>query len=126
VNLENFRKFYLVFSDEAISYAVHRKLENDNLAPKTERPTDDPDNDKKSDAVRRKLEDDNSVFPIRDALRRELIWTHYRLLMRVENDEARKYYMNEAAGQNWSTRTLERQINSLYFPVPAGSLAALS
>jgi predicted nuclease of restriction endonuclease-like (RecB) superfamily len=48
------------------------------------------------------------------ALRRELTWTHYRMLMRVENSEARKWYTNEAADQNWSTRTLERQINSLY------------
>ncbi len=49
------------------------------------------------------------------ALRRELTWTHYRLLMRVEKPEAREWYMNEAAEQNWSTRVLERQINSLYY-----------
>ncbi len=49
------------------------------------------------------------------SIRSELSWTHYRLLLSVENGEARKYYMNEAAEQNWSTRTLERQINSLYF-----------
>lgn len=49
------------------------------------------------------------------ALRRELTWTHYRLIMRVENPLAREYYMREAADQNWSTRALERQINSLYY-----------
>ena len=49
------------------------------------------------------------------ALRRELTWTHYRLLMRVEKLEAREWYMNEAVDQNWSTRALERQINSLYY-----------
>jgi predicted nuclease of restriction endonuclease-like (RecB) superfamily len=48
------------------------------------------------------------------ALRRELTWTHYRLIMRVENPTSRKYYMTEAADQNWSTRQLERNINSLY------------
>lgn len=48
-------------------------------------------------------------------LRRELGWTHYRLLMRVKDDKARQYYMNEAADQNWSSRALERQINSLYY-----------
>jgi len=37
------------------------------------------------------------------------------LLLGVENIEARKYYMNEAANNNWSTRLLERQINSFYF-----------
>lgn len=52
---------------------------------------------------------------ILDALRRELSWTHYRLLLRVEKPEARTWYMNEAADQNWSTRALERQINSLYY-----------
>ena len=49
------------------------------------------------------------------ALRRELTWTHYRVLLRVEKREARAWYMNEAADQNWSTRALERQINSLYY-----------
>ena len=53
--------------------------------------------------------------PIRGALRPELTWTHYRLLMRVEKLDARTWYLNEAADQNWSTRALERQINSLYY-----------
>lgn len=48
-------------------------------------------------------------------IRPELSWTHYRTLLRVENEDARNYYMNEAAEQKWSTRVLERQINSLYF-----------
>jgi len=54
-----------------------------------------------------------SLIP--SALRRELTWTHYRLLIRVEKSEAREWYMTEAADQNWSTRVLERQINSLYY-----------
>lgn len=36
------------------------------------------------------------TFPIRYALRSELSWTHYRLLMRVENEHARDFYMQEA------------------------------
>jgi len=60
-------------------------------------------------------EDARDATSIISALRRELTWTHYRLLMRVENEKARTYYMNEAADQNWSTRALERQINSLYY-----------
>ena len=55
------------------------------------------------------------AFPIRDALRHELSWTHYRLLLRVDSAEARQWYVQEAAAQNWSTRALERQISSLYF-----------
>ncbi len=68
-NLENFRKFYLTFSDEQKSYAV----------------------------------------------RRELSWTHYRLIMRVEDAAARTYYEDECANQMWNTRTLERNINSHYY-----------
>ena len=48
------------------------------------------------------------------ALRPELSWTHYRLLLGVEDATARDWYMQEAAGQNWSTRQLERQISVLY------------
>ena len=55
------------------------------------------------------------AFPIRDALRHELSWTHYRLLLRVDSTEARQWYTQEAVAQNWSTRALERQIGSLYF-----------
>jgi predicted nuclease of restriction endonuclease-like (RecB) superfamily len=52
---------------------------------------------------------------IRDSLRPELSWSHYRLLIRVEKKGARNWYMREAAEQNWSVRSLQRQINSLYF-----------
>jgi len=55
------------------------------------------------------------AFPIRDALRHELSWTHYQTLLRVSNKEAREWYMNEAAVQNWSVRALDRQIGTLYF-----------
>lgn len=67
-------------------------------------------------SIEQRLKNDFSPrFFIPNTLRQELSWTHYRLLMRVENAEARNYYMNEAAQQNWSTRVLERQINTLYF-----------
>ncbi|CAK0775366.1 DUF1016 domain-containing protein [Gammaproteobacteria bacterium] len=55
------------------------------------------------------------VFPNWNALRSELSWTHYRSLLRVEDTEARLWYMNEAANQNWNTRALDRQINTLYY-----------
>ncbi len=50
-----------------------------------------------------------------NALRSELTWTHYRLLLKVEKVEARRFYMLEAVENSWSTRELERQINSLLF-----------
>ena len=55
------------------------------------------------------------AFPMCDALRHELSWTHYRTLLRVEDRKARQWYMNEAASQNWSVRALDRQISTLYF-----------
>lgn len=55
------------------------------------------------------------TFPIGDALRSQLGWTHYRLLMRVEKEPARNFYIEECITGNWSTRQLERQINSFYY-----------
>ncbi|MEI6692995.1 MAG: PDDEXK nuclease domain-containing protein [Chlorobium sp.] len=55
------------------------------------------------------------AFPMCDALRHELSWTHYRTLLRVGNMEARIWYMNEAALHNWNVRALDRQIGTLYF-----------
>lgn len=55
------------------------------------------------------------TFPIRNAVRTELSWTHYRHLLRIENEHARQWYLNEAVNQNWSARALDRQISVLYY-----------
>lgn len=55
------------------------------------------------------------AFPICDALRHELSWTHYRLLSRIEFQEKRTYYLNESVDNNWNSRSLQRQINSMAF-----------
>ena len=49
------------------------------------------------------------------SLRDELSWTHYRLLLKVGDEQARLFYMQETVDCNWSTRTLERQIGNLYY-----------
>lgn len=46
---------------------------------------------------------------------RELNWSKLRLIMRVDNPQARNYYLKEARTQQWSVRQLQRNINSLYF-----------
>jgi len=51
----------------------------------------------------------------RGDLRPELSWTHYRLLLGVEDARARGWYLSEAADQHWSTRQLDRQISVLYY-----------
>ncbi len=68
----------------------------------------------KFSAMRRELQigDESKIL---SSLRRELSWTHYKALLRVEKTNACIWYMNEAAEQNWSVRALERQINSLYY-----------
>ncbi len=55
------------------------------------------------------------AFPIQDAVRPELSWTHYRRLIRIDNPAARQWYLNESIEQNWSARALERQVSNLYY-----------
>jgi predicted nuclease of restriction endonuclease-like (RecB) superfamily len=55
------------------------------------------------------------AFPIRETLSPELSWSAYLSLMRIENAQAREWYAQEAAQQNWSVRALDRQISTLYY-----------
>ena len=108
-NLELFRRFYLEYPHllpEANSDAARRKS---GLLPNSE-------------TVRRKSVDAMAIqHPARDEswrpgrLNPNLSWTHYRRLLRVDRAEARTFYEIEAAGNAWSARELERQINSVLF-----------
>lgn len=55
------------------------------------------------------------IFPNVNALRTQLNWTQYRLLIQIDNEQKREFYLAEATKNNWSARQLERQINSLFF-----------
>ncbi len=55
------------------------------------------------------------AFPVREELVPQLTWSHYRLALAVENEEARIYYLREASSQTWSTRLLKRNIQSAYY-----------
>lgn len=44
-----------------------------------------------------------------------LNWTHFRILLQEENKEARDWYASESASENWSVRTLQRNISSQYY-----------
>ena len=55
------------------------------------------------------------TFQNRNAVRSELSWTHYRSLMRVEDEIARQFYLEEAIKCGWSSRQLDRQINSFFY-----------
>jgi predicted nuclease of restriction endonuclease-like (RecB) superfamily len=90
-NLRKMRQFYRLFE---IRDAV--RLESDPA---------------KRDAVRLV----SAAEPVRPTVRDELSWTHYRILMQVEDPVAREWYLHEAVEQHWSTRQLERQISVLYY-----------
>lgn len=56
-----------------------------------------------------------NAIPVANALRSHLSWTHYRKIINVEDDKARLFYINESDENHWSTRQLERQIQSHYY-----------
>ena len=98
-NIRYFRQFYLTFP---IHHAVRDKSESLSLDIIHHAPGD-------------KLGQSEKIFIINETLHSQLSWTHYRLLLKVENKSARNYYIEESIAGNWSTRQLERQINSLLF-----------
>lgn len=55
------------------------------------------------------------TFPNTNALRSQFSWTHYRNLIRIENPNKREFYIAETAKNNWTSRQLERQVNSQLF-----------
>ena len=55
------------------------------------------------------------VFQKRDTVCSELSWSHYRLLMRLDDNNARQFYVKEAITGNWSVRQLEREINTFSY-----------
>lgn len=103
-NVRNFRQFYLVYQQRIpeIRYPVgsgfgHRLAKRYPVGSKSNQkkhPTD--------------VESTQRFHP-------DLSWSHYRALMRVENEEARQFYEQEATRHHWNKRQLERQINTLLF-----------
>ncbi len=55
------------------------------------------------------------TFPIANALRSQLSWTQYKTLIRLDNQDQREFYIAESVKNNWTSRQLERQINSSLF-----------
>lgn len=55
------------------------------------------------------------TFPIASTLRTQFSWTHYKLLISIDKEEKREFYIAEAEKNNWTSRQLERQINSQLF-----------
>ncbi|MCL2438244.1 MAG: PDDEXK nuclease domain-containing protein [Coriobacteriia bacterium] len=55
------------------------------------------------------------AFPIVATVSPQLSWSHYCLLIRIDSAKRRKFYLEECASNDWSTRQLERQIGSHYY-----------
>lgn len=85
-NLENMRKFYLLYRIDTNSKSVTGKFE-------------------KSQSPIRISENGDAV----------LSWTHYLVLIRIENKEERSFYEIESLNNNWSVRELKRQFNAALY-----------
>ena len=94
VNIKSFRKFYLTFNNLLIGQTASAQSGNGlNI---------------KGQTVSAELE-------LATMLPYNLSWSHYERLMRIKDGDERDWYMREAAGENWSVRTLNRNIGSQYY-----------
>lgn len=93
--LRNYRKFYLQFRNMSIQQPVLAKLTSN--VGSIQQPM--------------LAESDSCLFEFRP----QLSWMHYERLMRVEDPKARIWYMNAAADNQWSYRTLARNIATQYY-----------
>lgn len=57
----------------------------------------------------------SAVNPIWRTVFAKLHWPHYQRVLKITDEKTRAYYIREAASENWSISTLERNINTLYY-----------
>lgn len=108
-NIRNMRKFYLTFSNLQIQQAMPAIFQSLPFSIQQAVPAKlKKQTRQKGQALPAELPGSIPLFP-------QLTWTHYERLMRVENETARLWYLNEAAKQMWSYRTLDRNISTQYY-----------
>ena len=99
-NIMNFKKFYLKFRELTIPQTLSEEFKKQK---------------------HQTLSDESSLLPQKgqtppaQSELRLLPWSHYERLIRVEDKKAREWYAKEAFEQGWSFRTLNRNINTLYY-----------
>ena len=99
-NIANYKRFYLTFRDLQILQTVSEEFKKQK---------------------HQTLSDESSLLPQKDQTQstqselRLLPWSHYERLIRVEDKKAREWYAKEAFNEGWSFRTLNRNINTLYY-----------
>lgn len=99
-NIANYKRFYLTFSDLQILQTLSDEFKKQK---------------------HQTLSDESSLLPQKGQTPpaqfelRLLPWSHYERLIRVEDKKAREWYAKEAFNEGWSYRTLNRNINTLYY-----------
>ena len=99
-NIMNFKKFYLKFKELTIPQTLSEEFKKQK---------------------HQTLSDESSLLPQKGQTQpaqfelRLLPWSHYERLIRVEDKKAREWYAKEAFNEGWSYRTLNRNINTLYY-----------
>ena len=106
--LRNFRKFYLVFPDLQIRQAL--PIQFADVINQIQQPMV-----AKSEKIQKQQSKVAKCSSIELPFFSQLSWMHYESLMRVADTEARLWYMQEAASQQWDYRTLKRNIASQYY-----------
>jgi predicted nuclease of restriction endonuclease-like (RecB) superfamily len=120
-NLENFRRFYLMFPNLAISQTVSAKshfiYNQQNIIPQTMFAESGCAKNEKLSTQSPESEKDLAigVRPISELNYNTITWANIQRIMRVSNPSARDWYLKEAAEQMWSYRTLDRNISTLYY-----------
>ena len=99
-NIANYKRFYLTFNNLQILQTVSEEFNNP-IQQTQPAKSSTPYKEDKAESTQSEL--------------RLLPWSHYERLIRVEDKKAREWYAKEAFEQGWSFRTLNRNINTLYY-----------
>jgi len=106
--LRNFRKFYCLFKFLQIQQALPAEFKNEIVKIQQALPAKSVKLEKMQSHVVESSMIEQPLLP-------QLSWSHYESLMRVSDLEARQWYMQEAATEQWDYRTLKRNIASQYY-----------
>ncbi len=99
-NIMNFKKFYLKFKELTIPQTLSEEFKKQKHQTQSD----------EFSLLPQKGQTQSAQFELR-----LLPWSHYERLIRVEDKKAREWYAKEAFEQGWSFRTLNRNINTLYY-----------
>ena len=111
-NIRTFRKFFLIFNNLEIQQTLSAESnlpKQQTLSAESNLPKQQTLSDELSSHFQK-----GQTPPAQSELRL-LPWSHYERLIRVEDKKAREWYAKEAFEQGWSFRTLNRNINTLYY-----------